>query len=44
MRQEYVPPAVEDLGSLHEVTLGGSLGISQDGDFPVGASADIVNS
>lgn len=44
MRQEYEPPAVEDLGSLHEVTLGGSPGLSLDADFTISKPADIINS
>lgn len=44
MRQEYVPPAVEDLGSLQEVTLGGSSGLSLDADFSVNKPTDVINS
>lgn len=36
MQQEYVPPAVEDLGPLHEVTLGQSSGSRLDADFSRG--------
>lgn len=42
MREEYVPPALEDLGSLHEVTLGQSFGIRLDADFSIGTSVDDI--
>ncbi|MGH3520980.1 MAG: lasso RiPP family leader peptide-containing protein [Haloechinothrix sp.] len=36
MKKEYVTPAVEDLGSLHELTQGQSTGDSLDADFSAG--------
>lgn len=36
MESEYVPPALEDLGSLHEVTLATGLGLIVDADWSVG--------
>ena len=36
MKKEYVRPAVEDLGSLHELTLGQSHGSRLDADFAAG--------
>lgn len=36
MKKEYVPPTVEDLGSLQELTLGQSQGSSLDADFSAG--------
>jgi hypothetical protein len=36
MKKEYVAPVVEDLGSLQELTLGGSSGLSLDADFQAG--------
>jgi len=36
MKKEYVPPAVEDLGSLSELTLGQSQGRRLDADFAAG--------
>jgi len=38
MKKEYVPPAVEDLGSLHELTLGQSQGSRLDADFAAGTT------
>ncbi len=35
MKKEYIAPAVEDLGSLHELTLGQSSGLRLDADFGV---------
>lgn len=34
--QEYVPPTVEDLGSVEELTLGRSFGLNLDADWTVG--------
>lgn len=36
MKKEYVAPAVEDLGALHELTLGGSTGSHLDADYSAG--------
>lgn len=36
MKKEYVPPAVEDIGSLHELTLGQATGTHLDADFSAG--------
>lgn len=36
MKKEYVTPTVEDLGSLHELTLGQSGGSRLDADFNTG--------
>lgn len=36
MKKEYVAPTVEDLGSLHELTLGQSSGDRLDSDFSAG--------
>jgi hypothetical protein len=36
MREEYVPPVVEELGSLRELTLGQSSGGRLDADFASG--------
>lgn len=36
MEQEYVPPGLEDLGSVHEVTLGQAAGSRLDADFTAG--------
>ncbi len=36
MKKEYVIPAVEDIGSLHELTLGQSEGSRLDADFSAG--------
>jgi hypothetical protein len=36
MKKEYVAPELEDLGSVAELTLGGSRGRKLDSDFPVG--------
>jgi hypothetical protein len=38
MKKEYAAPAVEDLGSLRELTLGARDGESLDATFPVGTS------
>jgi len=38
MEQEYVSPALEDLGPLHEVTLGQASGSRLDADFSAGTS------
>lgn len=42
MQQEYVPPAVEDLGQLHEVTFGQATGTRLDADFSRGTSLDDI--
>lgn len=36
MKKDYVAPALEDLGSLHELTLGQSGGSRLDADFSAG--------
>jgi len=36
MKKEYIAPVVEDLGSLHELTLGQRSGERLDADFPTG--------
>lgn len=36
MKKDYVAPALEDLGSLHELTLGQSQGSRLDADFTAG--------
>jgi hypothetical protein len=36
MKEEYVAPVVEELGSLRELTLGQSYGTLTDADFPRG--------
>jgi len=36
MKKEYIAPGVEDLGSLHELTLGQSRGTHLDADFTAG--------
>ena len=36
MKKEYIAPVVEDLGSLHELTLARSVGARLDADFPAG--------
>ncbi len=36
MKKEYIAPVVEDLGSLHELTLGQSSGTRLDADFTAG--------
>jgi hypothetical protein len=36
MKKDYVAPAVEELGLLHELTLGQSSGRSLDADFERG--------
>lgn len=36
MKKEYVAPAVEDLGSVRELTLGQSSGSRLDADFSAG--------
>ena len=36
MRKEYAAPRVEDIGSLSELTLGGSAGSRLDADFAAG--------
>lgn len=36
MKKAYVAPTVEDLGALHEVTLGQSSGNQLDADFAAG--------
>jgi hypothetical protein len=36
MKKEYVAPAVEELGSVNELTLGQSTGGSLDADFSAG--------
>jgi len=36
MKKEYVEPGIEDLGALHELTLGQSQGNRLDADFPAG--------
>lgn len=36
MKKRYVAPAVEDLGTVHELTLGQSGGRALDADFPAG--------
>jgi hypothetical protein len=36
MKKEYVAPAIQDLGSLHELTLGQSQGNRLDADFAAG--------
>lgn len=36
MKKEYVAPAVEDLGSLQELTLGQSNGSRLDADYSAG--------
>lgn len=36
MKEEYVAPAVEDLGSLEELTLGQSNGSRLDADYSAG--------
>lgn len=41
MRQEYIPPAVEDLGSLQEMTLGTAPGLGLDADFSIGSQQDV---
>ncbi|MGH3834139.1 MAG: lasso RiPP family leader peptide-containing protein [Pseudonocardiaceae bacterium] len=38
MKKEYVAPAVEDLGSLHELTLGQSSGSHLDADYTAGTA------
>lgn len=42
MEQEYVPPVLEDLGSLHEVTLGQATGSRLDADFTAGTLASDI--
>ncbi|MGH3933156.1 MAG: lasso RiPP family leader peptide-containing protein [Pseudonocardiaceae bacterium] len=43
MKKEYVAPAIEDLGSLQELTLGQSNGSRLDADFSAGTSfADLT--
>ncbi|HEX6353456.1 lasso RiPP family leader peptide-containing protein [Actinophytocola sp.] len=36
MKNEYVPPTIEEIGSLPELTLGGSAGSRLDADFAAG--------
>lgn len=36
MKKEYRAPALEDLGSLEELTLGNSQGSALDADYPRG--------
>lgn len=36
MKQEYLAPAIEDLGPLQELTLGSSDGRRLDADFSAG--------
>ena len=36
MKKEYIAPGVEDLGSLHELTLGQASGTRLDADFSTG--------
>ncbi len=36
MKKEYVAPAVQDIGSLHELTLGQSEGWRLDSDYSAG--------
>jgi hypothetical protein len=36
MKKEYVPPTVEELGTVHELTLGQSGGERLDADFAAG--------
>lgn len=38
MKKEYVAPAVEDLGSLQELTLGQSSGSRLDADYSAGTA------
>jgi hypothetical protein len=38
MKKEYLPPVVEELGQLHELTLGGSSGSRLDADFGAGTN------
>ncbi len=38
MKQEYVTPDLEDLGSVAELTLGGSRGLHLDADFSAGTA------
>ncbi len=38
MKQDYVAPEVEDLGSVAELTLGGSRGAHLDADFSAGTA------
>lgn len=43
MEQKYVPPDLEDLGPLHEVTLGQASGSRLDADFTAGTlTSDIT--
>lgn len=36
MKQEYVAPDLQDLGSVAELTLGSSSGLALDADFSAG--------
>lgn len=36
MKKEYVAPSLEELGSVAELTLGGSAGSRLDADFSAG--------
>lgn len=40
MKKDYVPPAVKDLGSVCELTLGGDGGSRLDADFSAGTLFD----
>jgi hypothetical protein len=36
LKKEYIPPALEEVGALPELTLGGSAGLRLDADFAAG--------
>lgn len=36
MKKEYIPPAMDEVGALSELTLGGSAGLGLDADFAAG--------
>ncbi|MGH3432933.1 MAG: lasso RiPP family leader peptide-containing protein [Thermocrispum sp.] len=36
MKQEYVVPSFEELGTVEELTLGSARGVRLDADFPAG--------
>jgi hypothetical protein len=38
MKKEYIAPDLEDLGSMTELTLGGSSGSRLDADFSAGTA------
>ncbi|HEX6351507.1 lasso RiPP family leader peptide-containing protein [Actinophytocola sp.] len=37
MKKEYVPPTLDELGTVPELTLGQSSGRRLDADFPAGS-------